>query len=126
MSSKVRHPFKSFLMFVALCGGLWAAYEHRHLLEAEPQVMLTTEQRDAMRDQIVERYQSNEDFITVRAITWRPSEDRYRVDVEVDDRIADAKAFCRLVAAFVQETHDSAATVVAVDDAGRELARIVL
>jgi len=126
MSSRVRHPAKSFLLFVLVLGGGWFAYENRHHFTGTPEEQLTLEQRESIREDIVKRWQDHAEFITVRAMSWRPREQRYRLDIIVEDTIDDPRPLCREIAEWVERDHEVPSTVVAVDSAGRELGRVVL
>lgn len=126
MGRRYRHPLKSFVMFVLLIAGAYYGYENRHLLTSDTKPVLTTDQRDELREDVVVRWQDHPEFITVRAMSWRPNEKRYRIEVFVQDAIDAPKPLCREIAEFVLAKYEVDATVLAIDSSGRELCRVVL
>ncbi len=125
MGRRYRHPLKSLLMFVLLIAGAYYGYENRHLLKGETQEVLSGDQRDELRDDVVARWQDHPNFITVRAMSWRPNERRYRVEVFVRDVTDTPKPLCKEIAAFIHAEYEVDATVLAIDRSGRELCRVV-
>ncbi len=126
MSGRVRHPAKSFLLFVIVVVGGYLAWENRHMLEMEKAPHLTEEQRMDIRDAVVTKFQRNPYFLGFRSIAWRPSEMRYSIDIEVSDELEDAKDLCFEIAEFIEDNSDVESTVIAVDSTGREVGRAVL
>lgn len=126
MSSRVRHPMKSFLMFVVLVAGAYFGWKYKHMLEMEPPEHLTAEQRMDIREEVVTHFQENEDFLGFRAMSWRPRESRYFIDIEISDACESPKGLCREIANFIQDLAEVESTVVGVDATGREIGRCVL
>jgi hypothetical protein len=125
MGRRYRHPLKSFVMFILLVAGAYYGYENRHLFKGEVEEVLSGDQRDELRADVVARWQDHPDFVTVRAMSWRPNERRYRLEVSVQDAIESPKPLCQEIAEFVRAQYEVDATVLAIDSSGRELCRVV-
>lgn len=126
MSSRIRHPAKSLILFLVVVGVGYAAWEHRHLVAMEPTEHLSTEQRMEIREDVVVAFQKNVDFLGFRAMSWRPGEQRYVIRIEVADGCTDPKGLCYKVAEFIEDQADVESTVIAVDSTDREIGRCVL
>ena len=126
MSSRIRHPAKSFALFILVIVGGYLAWENRHLLEMEKQEFLSDEQRMDIREEVIVAFQKNPHFLGFRAISWRPSENRYFIDIEVSDELIDAKGLCFEIAEFIEGKAEVESTVIAVDSTGREVGRAIL
>lgn len=126
MSSRIRHPAKSLLLFLIVVGAGYLAWENRHLLEMEQEEFLTEEQRLEIREQVMTKFQKHEDFLGFRAISWRPNENRYFIDVEIADTCVDPRGLCHKIANFIEDVAEVESTVIGVDSTGREVGRAVL
>ncbi len=128
MSTRVRPPAVSFLLFVLLCAGAWFAYSHRDWLKGSQTQLLPDEQRQALLERIREEVDADPAYVALRgSLNWRPNEQRYRLDVTVaENREAEARRLCQRIAEIIREQARVAATVIAYDDSGREVAREVL
>lgn len=126
MSSRIRHPAKSFALFVFVIVGGYLAWENRHLVAMEKEAFLTDEQRMDIREQVIVRFQKNPHFLGFRAMSWRPRESRYFIDIEVSDELIDAKPLCFEIAEFIESVAEVESTVIAVDTTGREVGRAIL
>ncbi|MDA1194153.1 MAG: hypothetical protein O2894_03135 [Planctomycetota bacterium] len=131
MSRRVRHPLVSLGMFLVICGAGIAVWEHRHDLTYEPtNVVLQAQVRDDIQREIMEALAEEDCFLGIRgAISWRPNEKRYRLDIEIADGAgceAGGRTLCERVAQIIARRTSREATVVAFDSAGREVGRAVL
>ncbi|MDJ0973089.1 MAG: hypothetical protein QNJ98_01340 [Planctomycetota bacterium] len=126
MSSRIRHPAKSFALFVLVVVGGYLAWENRHMLAMEKKEFLTDEQRMDIREQVIVKFQKNPHFLGFRALSWRPNEGRYFIDIEVSDELDDAKPLCFEIAEFIEATAEVESTVIARDSTGREVGRAIL
>lgn len=125
--SYVRHPAKSLLMLLILCGGAYAMYHYRHHFLKGPERKISAEERVAIRDDIVEKFGTEEAFIGIKGhLNWRPKESRYRLDIEVQTGFEEAAGpLCARIAQFIYEKTEKEATVYAFDNANREVGRHV-
>ncbi len=131
MSRRVRHPMVSFAMFLIVVGMGFVVWENRHALKGEKAGQLLDQNtRTEIQDNIYEAFEQDECFSGLRSnISWRPNEQRYRLDIEVEDGDLceqKAKSLCEQVAQMVKQQTGVMATVVAFDAAGREVGRCVL
>ncbi len=129
MSSRVRHPAKSFAMFVVVCAVAWFAYENRHFFQSEKKDLLTQDVREQLREAIISRFDAEVDFLGVQGdIAWRPNEQRYRLNILVDQNTEQktARRICEGIAQMIVDATETSATVFAYDDANREISRAVL
>lgn len=124
-ASRTRHPLQSLFLFVVVCAVAYFAYENRHLMTGKASDHLTAKRKSEIRDMILAEFGTDADFVTVRSISWRPRERRYRLDVELDDATSNARDMCLDIAAFIAKESEMEATVVGVDSTGRELGRAV-
>ncbi len=113
MSSRVRHPLKSLILFVVVAGAGYFAWEHRERLRMEGKEFITPEQRQEIRELVVTRFQANEDFLGFRALSWRPRENRYRIEIDVSDGCEDPSGLCRSIADFISDEAGVESTIVA-------------
>lgn len=130
MSSRVNHPFKSFVLFVLVVGLGWAGYEYlykRGLLTGEAAELLTQDHKEELRAAILTTYDRDPCFRDMRGnMNWRPNEQRYRVEIIVVDGCEDrAKGLCQEIAKFVKDKSGSRASVWAFDSGQREVAHFV-
>jgi hypothetical protein len=131
MARRVRHPAVSFGMFLIVVGMAYAAWENRDMLKGEKggQLLDQTE-RAEIQDRIYSTFEKDPCFTGLRSnISWRPTEGRYRLDIEVADGETcerNARSLCEQVALLIRERLHVDATVVAFDAAGREVGRCVL
>ena len=102
MAKRTRHPLKSFFMFIVVCGIAYFAYQNRHLFTGNVQEHLSQDEREEIRDKVVLEFQKYPEFYTVRSMSWRPRESRYRIDIEVDDATENARDICFEIAHFVE------------------------
>jgi hypothetical protein len=128
---RVRPPAVSFALFLVICGMGWVAYEHRDFFRSDPpKELLTREKKDILREEIYRSLETDDCFLELRgALSWRPNEGRYLLDIlVVDGELCElrAKQLCEEIAFLIQDEAGVIATVVAYDQAGRELGRKVL
>ena len=125
--SHVRHPMKSFVMFLLLCGAAYAVYHYRHHFVQGPEKKLSAEDRVAIRDDIVAKFGNEDAFIGIKGhLNWRPKEQRYRMDIEVQLGYEEqANGLCERIARYIYESTEKEATVIAFDNANREVGRAV-
>jgi hypothetical protein len=131
LSAHVNPPWKSFLLFLIVCGMGWAGYEFlyvRKMFAGNSGDLLSQDQRDAMREKIVGMYQDDRCFESVRGnINWRVREDYYRVEIIVSDGCEQrAKPICQEIAEFIERTYKVRCSVWAFDSGGRQIANFVL
>jgi len=129
MSNRVRHPAKSFAMLVGVCALAWFAYENRDFFKGEKKDLLSQDRREELREAIISRFDSEAEFLGVQGdIAWRPREQRYRLNVVMDQNteLRTARRVCEDIAQMIMDATDTPATVFAYDDANRELGRAVL
>ena len=131
MSRRVRHPMVSFAMFmIVVCMG-YVVWENRGMLKGEKAgELMDRDTRDQLQEKIYDSFENHECFSGLRSnVSWRPNEQRYRLDIEVEDGDlceSGAKALCEQVAILIKQETEVVATVVAFDAAGREVGRCVL
>jgi hypothetical protein len=131
MARRVRHPVVSFAMFLIVVGMALVVWENRHVLkgEASGQLMDQTT-RQEIQDKIFETFESDTCFTGLRSnINWRPNEQRYRLDIEVEDGASceqNSRGLCEQIAHLIKSQTGVVATVVAHDAAGREVGRFVM
>ena len=131
MSRRVRHPMVSFAMFLILVCMGYVVWENRGMLKGEPAGQLMDQAtRAQLQDKIHETFEDDNCFSGLRSnVSWRPNEQRYRLDIEVEDGDgceSSARSLCEQVARLIQQQTDVVATVAAFDAAGREVGRWVL
>ena len=131
MSRRVRHPAVSFGMFLIVVGMAYAVWENRGMLKGEKAgELLDQTAREEIQERIFNTFERDPCFSGLRSnISWRPNEQRYRLDIEVADGETcerNARGLCEQVALLIRERLHVEATVVAYDAAGREVGRCVL
>ncbi len=124
-AARTRHPLQSLFLFAVICAIGYFGWQNRHLITGSAKQHLTSQERSQIRQMILDEFGDHPDFMTVRAISWRPHEQRYRLDVELDDSCMTARSICHEIAAFVAAESEMKATVIGVDSTGRELGRAV-
>lgn len=133
MSSRVNPPWKSFLLFLVLGGLGWAGYHFLYVERIQDawgdggSGQLTQDQRDGIRERILEAYRDDPCFTDVRGnISWRVRDDYYRVEVVMGDGCDErAHAICAEIAEMIESTYKVRSSVWAFDPAGRNLANAV-
>ncbi len=131
MARRVRHPLVSLAMFLVVCSMAYVVFENRHMLKREKVGQLLDQMtRDDVQDKVFETFENDGCFRGLRSnLSWRPNENRYRLDIEVEDGEDcenKAKALCEMIAHLIQDEAGVVATVAAYDAAGREVGRCVL
>lgn len=131
MSSRVNPPWKSFLLFLVVCGLGWAGYEflyvRRIFAGSESSGLLTQDQRDGIRERVVALYSEDPCFVNVRGnINWRVRDDYYRVEIIVGDGCEQrARALCQEIAELIEEDYHVRSSVWAFDTSGRQISNAV-
>jgi hypothetical protein len=128
VSSRVRHPLKSLVLFLALCGaGVWV-WENRGSLRSDASTLLPEEKKEEILERIRAAVETENCYVAMRGtLNWRPNEQRYRLDITVMENCeSQAKRLCNEIAQLIRSEAEVAATVIAYDDTGREVAREVL
>jgi hypothetical protein len=128
---RIRHPAVSLALFLVICGMGWVAYENRDFFKGEPtKELLTREVKDNLREEIYRSLETDECFLEIRGnLSWRPNDHRYLMDIVISDgELCElrAKRICEHIAVLVGEETGVVATIIAYDQAGRELARRVM
>ena len=117
MSARVNHPLKSFLLFLVVCGVGYAGYHYIHVkgvLRMENKTYVPGERLDEMRGLILETFGTEECLLELGPVHYRPKDDRYRVDLIIEDGYDDrARVLCQEVAEFVEEKMGRAPEVFA-------------
>ncbi len=131
MARRVRHPVVSFAMFLIVVGMAFVVWENRHVLKGEASGQLMDQNtRQDIQDKIFEAFENDTCFSGLRSnISWRPNEQRYRLDIEVEDGAhceQNSRGLCEQIAQMIQSQTGVVATVVALDAAGREVGRFVM
>ena len=131
MARRVRHPMVSFAMFLIVVGMGFVAWENRHILKGEASGRLMDQPtRQGLQETILEAFESDACFAGFRNnINWRPNEQRYRLDIDIEDGAScesNARNLCEQIANMIKSETGVVATVVAFDAAGRELGRFVM
>jgi hypothetical protein len=129
MAGRTRHPLHSFLLFVLVCVGAWVAWQNRDFFKGSKEELLSRTQREELQEKILESLEREMCFHGLRGLlNWRPNEQRYLLDVELEDGEAcekKAREICEHIVTMIDEEAHVPATVIAYDRAGRELARRV-
>jgi len=131
MARRVRHPLVSFAMFLVVCTMAYAVWENRAGLKSQPAgQLLDRSTRDDVQDHVFTAFEDDDCFAGLRSnMNWRPNEQRYRMDIVVEDGAdceGKARTLCEQVAEMIREDTGISATVIAFDAAGREVGRCVL
>ncbi|MFV1960032.1 MAG: hypothetical protein ACC662_11545, partial [Planctomycetota bacterium] len=76
----------------------------KRILEKEPKVYVPKEKLDDVRQAILREYAQDDCLVEVGNILYRSREDRYRVDITVDDGCQErAKEMCREISELVED-----------------------
>lgn len=107
MSARVNHPLKSFLLFLLVCGIGYTAYHYIHVkgvLKMEKKSFVPREQLDEVRTAVLKTFGTEECLLELGPVYFRPKENRYRIDLIVEDGFKDrAKVLCVEVAELVDD-----------------------
>jgi hypothetical protein len=126
---RVNPPLKSFLLFLAVLGLAWVAYEFvyvRKIFQGGEEVFIDEAQREMIRDKILERYASDPCFLELGSLLYRPKENSYRVEIRVGYGCSErARRICEEVSVLVGDTVEQKASVWALDSAGNVVAHFV-
>jgi hypothetical protein len=129
VSARVNHPLKSFILFLVVVGLGWLAYEFiyvRRIFEGEPDVFVSQQEKNLLRDMILDRYEGDLCFLEIGQLLYRPKENLYRVELRVGDGCSDrAKRICEEISVLVDEAVQKPAAVWALDAAGNSVAHYV-
>ena len=124
-NNRTRHPLQSLFLFLVVCSIGYFGWQNRHLVMGSNAQHLTSEQRTAMRGKIIAEFEKNPDFVTVRSISWRPREQRYRLDIELEDECLSPRDICDDIATFVNEDSEMTVSAMPARTVVREIGRAV-
>ncbi len=88
MSSRVNPPLKSFLLFLVVAGVGYAGYEFvfvRRVLRTDPATFAPRAVLDELRQAILAEFAKDDCFSELGPVHYRAHENRYRVDIVVED-----------------------------------------
>jgi hypothetical protein len=129
MGKRVNHPLKSLFQFAlvaALAYGAWYVVVERKMLQGHPEQMLTSEERDRIRDMILERFKDDRCFLELGEIVLRPKENLYRIELRVGYACEErARQICQEISDLVEDRFGRPTSAWARDDAGNEVAHHV-
>lgn len=105
MSARVNHPFKSFILFLLVCGVGYTAYHFVHVkgvLKLEKQTFVPREKLDEVREAILANFSTEECLLELGPVYYRPKDHRYCIELVVEDGYRErSQALCREVAELI-------------------------
>ncbi len=126
---KPRNPLVSLVMFLALAGVAYAAYDNRDKIKGifgESEVVkLGPEKCEEMVEYVEETFEGHREFEGVRGrMAWRPSSKYYRLEILVTgDSDPEAKALCEKICKRLTDRIGAPVSVWAYDGADRNTAK---
>ena len=127
--ARVNSPLKSFVLFLIVLGLAWAAYEFIHVrkvFQGNEEAFIDHEQREMLRELILERYEADQCFTELGGILYRPKENSYRIEIRVGYGCRErARRICEEICALVENAVPQRASVWALDNAGNTVAQFV-
>lgn len=107
MSNRVNHPLKSFVLFLIVCGIGYAGYHYVHVkgvLRMEKKEFVAGDKLDEVRSGILATFGEEACLLELGPVYYRPKDNRYRVDLIIEDGYRErAKALCLEVADYIEE-----------------------
>ena len=129
MARRRNHPLKTFVLFVLLGGGAWAAWHYLHdegLLRPTTETFMPQEERDRIRDSILAHFGDDSAFQELGPFFYRPKENGYRVEFVASYGAGSrARSLCEDIADLVESETGREAQVFAFDPAGNQMARYI-
>jgi hypothetical protein len=127
---RTNSPLKTLVLLALLGVASYFAYEYlyvRRILSGGPKAaVVTSEEREQIRDAILARLGNRPCFREVGPMSFRARENQWRVDIIVDtDCGRDVSDMCQDVCEMLSDDFRLTASVWAYDDVGREIAHRV-